>query len=56
MEVLRAVTMGHTNVQVADILSISPNTVNNHLRSIFTQLGVSHRSALTRYDIANKLV
>jgi DNA-binding NarL/FixJ family response regulator len=56
LEVLRAVTLGHTNVQVADMLSISPHTVNNHLRSIFSKLGVSSRSALTRYAIVNKLV
>jgi len=56
LEVLRAVTMGLTNIQVADLLSISPHTVNNHLRSIFGKLGVSSRSALTRYAIVNNLV
>jgi predicted ATPase/DNA-binding CsgD family transcriptional regulator len=56
VEVLRLVAEGLTNTQIADQLIISPLTVNAHVRSIFTKLGVSTRSAATRYAFEHKLV
>jgi len=48
-EVLRLVARGLTNAQVAEELYISPRTVNRHLNSIYPKLGVSSRSAATRF-------
>ncbi|MET9018351.1 AAA family ATPase [Actinopolymorpha sp. NPDC004070] len=42
------VAEGRTNRDVAQTLSLSPNTVGTHLRSIFGKLGVSSRVQLTR--------
>lgn len=56
LEVLRMIAMGMTNAQAAGNLSISPHTVNMHVRSIFTKLGVTSRSAATRYAIVNGLL
>lgn len=48
LEVLRLVATGLTDAQVAERLSVSTRTVNAHLRSIYSKLGVSSRSAVTR--------
>jgi DNA-binding CsgD family transcriptional regulator/tetratricopeptide (TPR) repeat protein len=56
VEVLRLVARGLTNEQVAEHLFISPRTVNSHLTSIYAKIGVSSRSAATRYAIDHKLV
>jgi ATP/maltotriose-dependent transcriptional regulator MalT len=56
VEVLRLVARGQTNEQVAEQLVISPRTVNTHLTSIYGKIGVSSRSAATRYAIEHKLV
>ncbi len=56
VEVLRLVSEGLTNAQVANRLVVSPYTVNMHLRSIYSKLGVPSRSAATRYAIENRLV
>ncbi len=56
VEVLRMVAQGMTDAQVAEHLVISPRTVNWHLTSIYSKLGVSSRSAATRYAIEHKLV
>ena len=56
VEVLRLVAEGLTNTQIADQLIISPLTVNAHVRSIFTKLGVSTRSAATRYAFEHEVV
>jgi predicted ATPase/DNA-binding CsgD family transcriptional regulator len=56
VDVLRLVAQGLTNDQVAEQLVISPRTVNTHLTSIFSKIGVSTRSAATRYATDHGLV
>jgi DNA-binding NarL/FixJ family response regulator len=56
VEILRLVAHGLTDAQVAEQLVISPRTVNWHLTSIYSKLGVTSRSAATRYVIEHHLV
>jgi DNA-binding CsgD family transcriptional regulator/tetratricopeptide (TPR) repeat protein len=56
MDVLRLLTQGLTSAQIAKQLVISIVTVNFHVRSIYSKLGVSSRSAATRYAIEHHLV
>lgn len=44
-EVLSWLTKGKTNRDIADILGMSPRTVNKHLEHIFEKLGVETRTA-----------
>jgi len=55
-EVLRLLATGLTNIQVAEQLVISPRTVDSHLTSIYSKIGVSTRSAATRYALDHHLV
>lgn len=56
VEVLRVVAQGLTNAQVAERLVISPRTVDTHLTSIYSKIGVSSRTAATRYAIEHHLL
>ncbi|MGZ3645403.1 MAG: LuxR C-terminal-related transcriptional regulator, partial [Ktedonobacteraceae bacterium] len=56
MEVLHLLAQGLTSAQIAERLVIGVVTVNFHVRSIYSKLGVSSRSAATRYAIEHKLV
>ena len=56
VEVLRLVVQGLTDAQIAEQLIISPRTVNSHLTSIYGKIGVSSRSAATRYAMEHHLV
>src|SRR6266705_176797 len=56
VEVLCVVAQGLTNEQVAKRLVISPRTVDTHLTSIYSKIGVSLRVAATRYAIEHHLV
>jgi DNA-binding NarL/FixJ family response regulator len=46
-EVLHWVIKGKTNRDIADILGMSPRTVNKHLEHVFEKLGVETRTAAT---------
>ncbi|MFZ3125080.1 MAG: DNA-binding response regulator [Acidovorax sp.] len=53
-EVLSWLSKGKTNRDIADILGMSPRTVNKHLEHIFEKLGVETRTAAAA--IANSLL
>jgi DNA-binding CsgD family transcriptional regulator len=52
LRVARLVAAGLTNRQIASQLTISPHTVDSHLRSIYNRLGVNSRVELTRIMLA----
>jgi ATP/maltotriose-dependent transcriptional regulator MalT len=56
VEVLRLLAMGLTDVQIAEQLVLSLHTVHAHLRTIYSKLGVTSRSAATRYAFEHQLV
>jgi predicted ATPase/class 3 adenylate cyclase/DNA-binding CsgD family transcriptional regulator len=56
VEVLCVMAQGLTNEQVAERLVISPRTVETHLTSIYSKIGVSSRGAATRYAIEHHIV
>ena len=56
VEVLRLVATGMTNTQVGQRLFLSPRTVQRHLNSVFHKLGVSSRTAATRFALEHGLV
>jgi predicted ATPase/DNA-binding CsgD family transcriptional regulator len=56
VEVLGLVAEGLTNAQVAERLFLSPRTVQRHLNSIYHKLGVSSRTAATRFALEHRLL
>lgn len=44
-EVLLWITHGKSNKEIAEILEMSPRTVNKHLEQIFNKLGIENRTA-----------
>jgi ATP/maltotriose-dependent transcriptional regulator MalT len=56
MEVLQLLAQGLTSAQMAEQLILSRLTINTHVRSIYSKLGVTSRSSATRWALENKLV
>lgn len=55
-EVLRLVSSGRTNKQVAGELFLSEKTVARHLSNIFDKIGVSTRAGATAYAFEHNLI
>lgn len=55
-EILQLVAEGLTNREIAQRLSISPNTVKVHLSNIFEKAGVASRTEATLYAIEHRIV
>lgn len=56
IDVLRLVSRGYTDAQVAEELFISPRTVARHLQSIYTKLNVHSRTQATRLAMDQELI
>ncbi len=55
VEVLRLLASGLTDLKIAEKLVLSPRTVHTHISSIYIKLGITSRSAATRYAIEHHL-
>jgi DNA-binding NarL/FixJ family response regulator len=51
IEVLRAVALGKSNKEIGELLNITTNTVQVHLRNIFGKLGVNDRTEAVAHAI-----
>jgi HD-GYP domain-containing protein (c-di-GMP phosphodiesterase class II) len=56
VEVLRVICRGGTKKQVASMLSISPSTVDHHVRHIYEKAGVQSRAGATLFALEHDLL
>jgi len=54
--VVQLIAEGQTNKKIAEVLSISPKTVETHRATAMRKLNVDTTAALIRYAIRNKLI
>jgi DNA-binding NarL/FixJ family response regulator len=56
LEIVKLVAEAHTNPEIAELLHISPRTVERHRENVMSKLGMRDRVQLTRYAIRRGLV
>lgn len=56
VEILRLVASGATNQQIAEMLVISPRTVNTHITNILNKTGCENRTAASAFAIKHNLL
>lgn len=52
LEIVRLILKGHSNLSVAAVLELSPNTVKVHRRQIYSKLNISSQAELFRLFLA----
>lgn len=55
IRILNLITEGFDNKSIAEILSVSPNTVKTHISNIFSKLGISDRTQAAIWAIRQGL-
>jgi len=55
-EILILVAEGHTNQQIADLLHVSPKTVDGHRTSLMSKLDLHDRTEVVKYALRRKLI
>jgi two-component system, NarL family, response regulator NreC len=56
VEVLRLIAFGHTSVEIAHMLHLSPRTIETHRAHIHKKLGLGTRAELVRYALRRGLI
>jgi DNA-binding NarL/FixJ family response regulator len=56
LQVVKLIAEGHTTDEIADVLVISPKTVERHRANVLEKLGMRNRVELTRYAIRRGLI
>lgn len=55
-EVLRLIALGHTSVEIAEKLGLSPRTIETHRARIHRKLGLDTRAQLVQYALRHELL
>ncbi|HEY5046253.1 MAG TPA: response regulator transcription factor [Solirubrobacteraceae bacterium] len=56
VEVLRLIALGHTSVEIARKLHLSPRTIEAHRANVHRKLGLATRAELVRYSLRRGLL
>jgi DNA-binding NarL/FixJ family response regulator len=52
-EILALITQGKSNMDVAELTHLSPNTVKSYIRSVYRKIGASSRTQAVLWGVAN---
>jgi DNA-binding NarL/FixJ family response regulator len=56
LEIITLIAEGNTNTQIAEMIHLSPHTVNTHRKNIMTKLGVKNTAGIVMYAVKTNLV
>lgn len=56
VEIIKLIAEGNTNTQIADLLHLSPHTINTHRKNIMGKLGTKNTAGIVMYAVKTNLV
>ncbi|MDQ3191781.1 MAG: response regulator transcription factor [Bacteroidota bacterium] len=55
-EIIKFIAEGYSNKQIADLLFLSPHTVNTHRKNIMSKIGVNNTAGIVIYAIKKEII
>lgn len=55
-EIIKMISEGLTNIQIAEVLCLSNHTVNTHRKNIMAKLGVKNTAGIVMYSVKTNLI
>ena len=55
-EIIKFIAEGYSNKQIADLLFLSPHTINTHHKNIMNKLGVNNTAGIVIYAIKKEII
>ncbi len=56
IEIIKFISEGYTNTQIADKLFLSSHTINTHRKNVMAKLGVNNTAAIVMYAVKTKII
>jgi DNA-binding NarL/FixJ family response regulator len=56
IEIIKLITQGNSNKEIADQLFLSLHTVNTHRKNIMNKLGINNTAGLVMFAIKNEIL
>ena len=56
MEIIKYIAEGSTNNEIAELIHLSPHTVNTHRKNVMAKLGVKNTAGIVMYAVKSNLV
>lgn len=56
LEIIKLIAEGNTNIHIAEMIFLSPHTVNTHRKNIMAKLGVKNTAGIVMYAVKTNLV
>lgn len=56
VEIITLIAEGYTNSQIAELLHLSPHTINTHRKNIMAKLGTKNTAGIVMYAVKTNLV
>jgi len=56
VEIITLIAEGYTNTQIAELLHLSPHTINTHRKNIMGKLGTKNTAGIVMYAVKTNLV
>ncbi|HET6244247.1 MAG: response regulator transcription factor [Bacteroidetes bacterium] len=55
-EIIKFIAEGYSNKQIADLLFLSPHTINTHRKNIMNKIGVNNTAGIVIYAIKKEII
>jgi len=56
IEIIKLIAEGYSNKQIADLIFLSPHTINTHRKNIMSKIGVNNTAGIVVYAVKERII